>query len=851
MADEATSVGKIQLDIEITKSSIAREMEGLSKAFNSGIKGSFGNIGGQMTGFIKSTIGGMLNSFKSFSQVGSESNKKIAQSTDDISIKMQQLVNQMESATNRAEMHRQKLLELQAQYDRLSRMGMGDSDKGRKLLDQITLTEDKVNRYGAVSDRTRFKIEQLEQSMANLGEIANKSNRGFKNAEEGSRKAGRSFKLFGDQASKSSSKVGGFAAMISRSFRTVLRRLFVYSLILKSIRGMMNYMNAGLKTNKQFASSLNVIGTNLRVAFQPIYDFILPALNALMKGIATVTTYIATAISSLFGKTYKQSYDSAKGLETAKKAMEGYGKAAKKTKGALAGFDEINQLDISKDEDDSRGFAMSMPDLSTIDMTGVNTFFENLGTLFQPTINAVERLKVSLEPLKSFVAQGLYDFYNNFLVPVGKWTFGEGLPRFIDIMTKGLASINWQSINTGLNNLWIALTPFAINVGQGLLWFWENVLVSLGTWTMNEIVPRFLGILAEAIRVLNNVIEALKPLGQWLWENFLKPLGEWTGGIIVSVLGGIKDALKGIGDWVSENKEATQVFLGLFVAWKATTFVVEMGKATGAIIANTIATLASKFETIALIALYAKDAIAKGISTAATIAMTIATTGWNVAASIAAGVTTAFGAAVAFLTSPIGLVILAIGALIAIAVLLIKNWDKVKVAGERAWAGIKDAWQQAKSWFSTNVISPLSSAFKGLFNTIIDGMNWVIKGLNKLKIKIPDWVPGFGGQSWGININTIPRLANGGIVDQPTLAMVGDNKNARVDPEVISPLSKLQEMLGGSNQGIIDVLLLILEAIKEKDTQMLLKIGETELGQAAVRAIKAEQRRTGKSLIPV
>lgn len=44
----------------------------------------------------------------------------------------------------------------------------------------------------------------------------------------------------------------------------------------------------------------------------------------------------------------------------------------------------------------------------------------------------------------------------------------------------------------------------------------------------------------------------------------------------------------------------------------------------------------------------------------------------------------------------------------------------------------------------------------------------------------------------------IPALAKGGLAYGPTLSMVGDNRNAAVDPEVISPLSKLKKMIGGN-----------------------------------------------------
>mgnify|MGYP003630179172 CR=1 FL=1 len=48
-------------------------------------------------------------------------------------------------------------------------------------------------------------------------------------------------------------------------------------------------------------------------------------------------------------------------------------------------------------------------------------------------------------------------------------------------------------------------------------------------------------------------------------------------------------------------------------------------------------------------------------------------------------------------------------------------------------------------------------------------------------------------------LNNIPALAEGGLAYGPTLAMVGDNKGANVDPEIIAPLSKLKDMLGGNS----------------------------------------------------
>ena len=48
----------------------------------------------------------------------------------------------------------------------------------------------------------------------------------------------------------------------------------------------------------------------------------------------------------------------------------------------------------------------------------------------------------------------------------------------------------------------------------------------------------------------------------------------------------------------------------------------------------------------------------------------------------------------------------------------------------------------------------------------------------------------------------LPKAAKGAVVSGPTALMVGDNPNASVDPEVISPLSKLKELMGEGTRRI-------------------------------------------------
>jgi len=69
----------------------------------------------------------------------------------------------------------------------------------------------------------------------------------------------------------------------------------------------------------------------------------------------------------------------------------------------------------------------------------------------------------------------------------------------------------------------------------------------------------------------------------------------------------------------------------------------------------------------------------------------------------------------------------------------------------------------------------------------------------------------------------IPALAQGGLAYAPTLAMVGDNRGAGADPEVIAPLSKLKGMLGGGGGEMVMThrisgrdLLVVLERAKQE-----------------------------------
>lgn len=185
--------------------------------------------------------------------------------------------------------------------------------------------------------------------------------------------------------------------------------------------------------------------------------------------------------------------------------------------------------------------------------------------------------------------------------------------------------------------------------------------------------------------------------------------------------------------------------------------------------------------------------------------------------------------AIGALMSPIGLVILGIAALIAITVLVIKNWDTIKEFFINLWEKVKDIfwdsveylkqlfldyhpiglifkhWDKITKYFSdlwdgvkkifsdtwdsiVDVMRGPINMILGFANTIIGAyekmLNSVAKVINAIpSISIPEWVPVFGGNSFGIpNIPTIslpkiPMLETGtNFVPKDMLAMLHEGE---------------------------------------------------------------------------
>lgn len=128
-----------------------------------------------------------------------------------------------------------------------------------------------------------------------------------------------------------------------------------------------------------------------------------------------------------------------------------------------------------------------------------------------------------------------------------------------------------------------------------------------------------------------------------------------------------------------------------------------------------------------------------------------------------------------------------------------------------------DAWNGIVSTFSTvfaGIIefakTPINAVIK-LINGAIAGiesaLNAVIGAMNKISVTIPDWVPGFGGSNFGINIPTvgfgrIGELEKGGILRKGQKGLLEGKGDEAVVPLEKSEgwLNKLAEKMNGNKK---------------------------------------------------
>ena len=160
---------------------------------------------------------------------------------------------------------------------------------------------------------------------------------------------------------------------------------------------------------------------------------------------------------------------------------------------------------------------------------------------------------------------------------------------------------------------------------------------------------------------------------------------------------------------------------------------------------------------------------------------------------------------------------------------------------ERVWNGVKEIF--------SSIWEGIKRLAKSAINILIDTVNGIIRGLNK--IHLPNWeiLGSLAGK--GINIPLIPRLEKGGVLTSPTIAMMGEYAGAYQNPEIVTPQNILRETIDASNGNLVSAFYQmcqqVIQAIDGVD--MSVSIGDDVIAQSAKRGNDAYRKRTGYALI--
>ena len=381
----------------------------------------------------------------------------------------------------------------------------------------------------------------------------------------------------------------------------------------------------------------------------------------------------------------------------------------------------------------------------------------------QPAINkALELIGKIADAVKDIWEQTLVPFINWFIANVAP-IIAKGLDKVGSVFLT-VAGVIWDVISSVLDALG-GLIDFIAGVFTG---DWERA------W---EGIKSF----------FSGIWEAIKSIVSAVW-NAIKSIVSAAISVVSSVISTVLNTIKTIFSTIWNSIKTT-----VNTVWNAI-------KSTISTVINTISTIISTVlnsikttfstiwnsikTTVTTIINSIKSTISTVINAASTTISTVLnsikttfSTVWN---SIKTTVSTIINSVKSTISTVMGSIQTGIStALSSIKTNWSNMWTNMKTTVVNIFNGI---WSSIKG-----VINSIIGGIESMANAVIKGINSMIKALNNLSFDVPDWVPEIGGKTFGFNIPTIstisiPRLATGGVVDQATVAMIGEAGQEAVVP---------------------------------------------------------------------
>jgi len=560
-------------------------------------------------------------------------------------------------------------------------------------------------------------------------------------------------------------------------------------------------------------------------AFINILTPVVQVLNQLIGHLNTAATAFASFIASITGQT--QTATNAVGSVakaigdvgvSTSEAVEESAKSAKKALGVIGGLDELVSLNKKDKSDEKAGVAggLDISSLSTdvvektVDSTnkgfdklkgifdGVKDTIIDIGKTFKDHfINRLEgvsfdRIKDGLKGIKDSllnIGQGTSDSFKDMLV---KWSGGIG--DFAGSATKvsigigdaligGLSDYltnNQGKLTDTINNIFTNLGDYYSNAGNIVGKLGDLVYDFFTDSSTQEVVSNTISILSDLVLKPTELVtqflsDASTEVDTYLnnmypyIETTLSNISDLMSDISGNVKTVVSDAFTAIGNTYNEHvrpaltnfrEGAEKIGQTVLTAWNEHVYPVVKGwiEEFKRVYEEAIKPLIDRVA----------DFVGKLIENASIIynKFVAPIVSWlfkNLVSAFSVVFSTIgdiIGTVVELIAGAVEGIIQTIGGIIDFIVgVFTGDWEK-------AWEGLKD--------IVAGIWDTLISILKAPINLLIDGLNFLIGAINKFSIDIPDWVPIIGGKKFGFNIPKIPKLADGGIVTQATVALIGE-----------------------------------------------------------------------------
>jgi len=575
----------------------------------------------------------------------------------------------------------------------------------------------------------------------------------------------------------------------------------------------------------QFTAQVKNLGTAIGNILLPIYNAMLPILTRIASALASAAAAAATFVGALFGydpaadaKAVQAQADAADKLGSSYQAAGDAAKdAGKKAKGAVAGFDEINQLAQSTAESDKSGASGGVA--AGADAGSTAGALGDLSKQMQETANQAKQMGQKIREFFASIHDAIVQHKDVIIAALAG--IGAAFLAFFLITNWGAIS---KAISTAIGAIRVAMLALAGSLG------WVGLIVV----AIGALVAAFVYFYRtnETFRgVVDGILQKIGEMAKWLWNEVFVPFGKWLADVMVKAWENLASAMKVLwaevmvpfGKWLADVgpkawdavKATAQDFwknvlvpFGNFLKALWNDVLVPVGKVIGEVLVIAFKALAAvalslwsnvlvplgaallemfkpAVEAVSAVLTYLWqsvllplwDMLVKSFTPAANGLGTVFQWLWQeVLKPLVTFMSDVFVTVFDNVFQSIGKIIgnlkdTFIGLMNFITGVFTGDWEK-------AWEGIVDVFE--------GIVGLLKSAFKGGINAIIAGINKLIEGLNKIQVRAPDWVYKLTGiSSWGIKIPTIPKLARGGIVAGGTPFIAGE-----AGAEMVVPLER-------------------------------------------------------------